>query len=103
MTVTDTNHDEALRPRFLGLATDTKPANTMVGASFLETDTGVDFVYDGAAWVNVALVKVVQTAPVIVTEVLATDTLLDEVLLELKINNAQLALITGSEITGEDV
>lgn len=101
--VTDTAHDAALITRFFGLSTATKPASAMVGATFLETDTRKAFVYDGAAWVRDQTVTVVQAGPVLVTEVLATDDLLSQILVELKINNAHLALITGDEWNEEDL
>lgn len=36
--------------RFLGLAADTKPAAPPAGSTYYETDTGLSYVYDGAAW-----------------------------------------------------
>lgn len=37
--------------RFAGLNTDTKPTNVILGAEFIETDTGAIYVYDGSSWV----------------------------------------------------
>ncbi len=51
MTITDTNRDPALLPKFFGLSTDTKPSKAPIGATFYETDTGVRYVWTGGAWV----------------------------------------------------
>lgn len=38
---------------YTGLAADTKPldSNVVAGSTFTETDTGIEYVYDGSAWV----------------------------------------------------
>src|SRR3990167_7386280 len=36
--------------RFVGLSTDTKPTGPRAGSLFYETDTGAQYLYDGAAW-----------------------------------------------------
>lgn len=36
--------------RVFGLSTDTKPVNYLIGAVFIETDTGNRFIYSGDAW-----------------------------------------------------
>jgi len=35
---------------FVGLSTDTKPTAPPTGSTFLETDSGATYVYDGSAW-----------------------------------------------------
>lgn len=42
---------EGSTPRYLGLAADTKPTSAQAGATFYEHDTGLLYVYNGAAWV----------------------------------------------------
>ena len=37
--------------RYTGLSTDTKPASTSTGSLAKETDTGSEFIFNGAAWV----------------------------------------------------
>jgi len=39
---------------YTGLAGDTKPADAIKGARFIETDTGAEFLFDGSAWVEVS-------------------------------------------------
>jgi hypothetical protein len=42
--------------RYVGLSTDVKPTTApvpVIGARFVETDTGAEFEWAGAAWVNV--------------------------------------------------
>jgi hypothetical protein len=85
-------------PRFYGLSTDTKPSNVMVGSTFTETDTQKEFVYDGADWVRDKTVVVEQIGVVEVNEVRATSVLLGEILTQLKIQNAHLAMVTGEEL-----
>lgn len=38
------------RDFYLGEAADTKPLSAVVGSLFYETDTGLWFIWDGAAW-----------------------------------------------------
>lgn len=40
-----------LNNRFIGLSTDTKPETVVAGATFLEWNTGLMFIYNGYAWV----------------------------------------------------
>lgn len=37
---------------YLGVAADVKPSGAPAGSTFVETDTGARFVYDGSAWVR---------------------------------------------------
>ena len=37
--------------RYAGLSTDTKPASALTGSLAKETDTGNEFIFNGAAWV----------------------------------------------------
>ena len=97
MAVTDTAHDAAKITRFFGLSTDTKPAQAMIDATFLEVDTGRGFVYTGNVWVRSEKTTVEQAAAVIVEKVPVTDELLSGILVQLKIGNAHLALITDEE------
>jgi len=39
-----------LRPKYIGLNTDTKPTNPPAGTQFRETDTHLDKIYDGTNW-----------------------------------------------------
>jgi hypothetical protein len=103
VTITDTNRDLALLPKFFGLSTDTKASKAPVGSSFYETDTKFEFVFDGADWIRTKTVKVEQTEAVEVKEVRTTDELLGEILAQMKINNAHLAVVTGSELNEEDI
>jgi hypothetical protein len=99
---TDTSHEHITR--FFGLSTDTKPTNAMIGATFYETDTRHEFVYDGS-WTQDKTVVVEQLATVASRELLlakGTDDLLAEILTELKIQNAHLAIVTGAELDATD-
>jgi hypothetical protein len=100
---TDTAHENVTR--FFGLSTDTKPTNAMIGATFHETDTRHEFVYDGS-WTRDKTVVVEQLATVAAKELLlakATDGLLAEILTQLKIQNAHLARVTGEELDETDI
>lgn len=103
MTVTDTHsHQHVIH--FFGLSTDTKP-DSVIGSTFTETDTQKEFVYDGANWTRGKTVVVQQLAAVAAKELLlakATDALLAEILTELKIQNAHLAMVTGEELDDTD-
>ncbi len=101
MTVTDTHSHEHLT-RFFGLSTDTKPSNVVVGSTFIETDTQEEFVYDGANWFRDKTVVVEQVGAVEVEEVRATSVILGEILTELRIQNAHLAMVTGEELDETD-
>jgi hypothetical protein len=100
--VTETAHDAALITRFFGLSTAPKPASAMVGATFLETDTQKMFVYDGAAWVRDQSVTVVQTGELAVKVNRTTEVVLDEILVQLKIQNAHLSVVTGETLDETD-
>lgn len=43
----------AAAQRYIGLSSDTKPADARAGASFYETDTLATFVFNGSAWSQV--------------------------------------------------
>ena len=101
MAVTDTSHERITH--FFGLSTDTKPTNAMIGATFTETDTQEEFVYDGVNWTRDKTVVVEQVGSVTVNEVRATSVLLGEILTELRIQNAHLAMVTGETINEEDL
>lgn len=101
--VTDTAHDAAKITRFFGLSTATKPASAMVGATFLETDTQKAFVYDGDAWVRDPLVVVVQAGELAVKANRTTEVVLDEILVQLKIQNAHLSVVTGETLDETDI
>ena len=46
-------HNDGVVVRYQGLSTDTKPVPpTAPIASFLETDTGIRYIYEGATWVS---------------------------------------------------
>jgi hypothetical protein len=98
--ITDTAHERVTR--FFGLSTDTKPTNAMIGATFYETDTRHEFVYDGS-WTRGKRVTVEQAGIVVVAEERNTTVILDETLVQMKIMNAHLALITGEKLTEEDL
>ncbi len=102
MAITDTGHDATKITRFYGLSTDTKPTNAMIGAAFYETDTKHLFVFD-SEWRREKQTVVEQAEAVVVKEVLATDDLLSQILTELKINNAYLAVVTGDVFSEEDI
>ena len=102
MARTDTHSYEHLT-RFFGLSTDTKPEGVAVGTTFTETDTHQEFVYDGANWSRDKTVVVEQVGAVEVEEVRATSVILGEILTELRIQNAHLAIVTGEAITEEDL
>lgn len=102
MTVTDTNRDPALLPKFFGLSTDTKPTKAPTGSSFYETDTKYGFVFDGADWVRSETVSVEQASTVSVQEVLPSA-LLGELLIQAKIANAYLSRVTGEELDETDI
>ena len=102
MSITDTHSHEHLT-RFFGLSTDTKPSNVVIGSTFIETDTRQEFVYDGANWTRDKTVVVEQVGAVEVEEVRATSVILGEILTELRIQNAHLAIVTGEAITEEDL
>ena len=100
MTVTSTGHH--FPTQFFGLSTDTKPDNPMVAATFLETDTRHEFTYDGENWVRDKAIKVEQSI-VEVAEERNETAILDELLVQQKITNAHLAIITGERFTEEDL
>ncbi len=102
MAVTDTDSHQHI-PRFFGLSTDTKPTGVPVASTFTETDTQEEFVYDGANWTRDKTVVVEQVGSVTVNEVRATSVILEEVLLQLRINNAHLEMVTGEAINEEDL
>ena len=97
MTVTLVSHSRT----YQGLSIDTKPTapDVAVGSRFLEEDTRHEFVYDGREWGRDKAIEVEQ-APQI--DVLKTD-LQAAVLVQLRIQNAYLALITGEQINEEDL
>ncbi len=103
MTITDTTRDLALLPKFLGLSTDTKPLKAPIGSSFYETDTKFEFVYGGAEWIRTKTVKVEQAGAVEVKEVRSTTAVLDEILTQLKIQNAHLAMVNGETLGETDI
>ena len=100
--ITDTDSHQHI-PRFFGLSTDTKPTGVPVGSTFTETDTQEEFVYDGANWTRDKTVVVEQVGSVTVNEVRATSVILEEMLTELRIQNAHLAMVTGETINEEDL
>lgn len=100
MSRTDTSHENVTR--FFGLSTDTKPTNAMIGATFYETDTRHEFVYDGS-WTRGKTVPVEQVGNVTVNEVRATSVILEGILLQLRIQNAHLEMVTGEAINEEDL
>ncbi len=102
MTITDTHSHEHLT-RFFGLSTDTKPGGVAVGTTFIETDTHQEFVYDGANWTRDKTVVVEQVEAVAVDEERNATVILDETLIQMRIMNAHLALITGEKLTEEDL
>lgn len=99
--ITDTAHERVTR--FFGLSTDTKPTNAMIGATFTETDTQEEFLYDGTNWTRDKTVVVEQVGTVAVAEERNTTVILDETLTQMKIMNAHLALITGEKLAEEDL
>ncbi len=104
MAVTDTDSHQHI-PRFFGLSTDTKPTGVPIASTFTETDTQEEFVYDGS-WTRDKTVVVEQLATVAARELLltkSTDDLLGEILMQLKIQNAHLAMVTGEELDGTDI
>ena len=103
MAVTSATSSPDVLPRFQGLSADSKPDSQPVGAKFLETDTRKEFIYSGTDWVRIGLTTVEQAEAIAVKPLLDTDTLLVEILAELRINNAHLALVTGDEIHEEDI
>jgi len=38
--------------RYAGLSTDTKPASSVAGSTFYETDTGHTYIWQGSAWLK---------------------------------------------------
>ena len=102
MTITDTNRDPALLPKFFGLSTDTKPTKAPIAATFYETDTKHGFVF-ADEWVRSEQVTVEQAAAVVVEKIPTTDNLLGEILTQMKIQNAHMALITKWDGMEEDV
>ena len=98
MAITDTAHDADLITRFFGLSTDTKPASAMIGATFLETDTEKQFIFDGEDWIRSKTVKVEQVGAVEVKEERNATTLLADILVQLQIQNAHLSLVTGERL-----
>lgn len=113
MAITDTAHDSTVITRFFGLSTDAKPESAMIDATFYETDTRHDFVYDGAAWVRDKRITVeqallaagpaAQELDIAVRADQGIVGLLEEMLVQLRISNVHLALITGEEeLDGND-
>jgi hypothetical protein len=75
----------------------------MIGATFYETDTQEEFLYDGTTWTRDKTIVVEQAGVVTVAEERNTTVILDETLVQMKIMNAHLALITGEKLTEEDL
>lgn len=98
MTITDTNRDPALLPKFFGLSSDTKATKAPIGSSFYETDTEKQFVFDGEDWIRSETVKVEQVAALEVKEERNATTLLADILVQLQIQNAHLSLVTGERL-----
>ncbi len=104
MAITHTGRADATS--FFGLSTDTKPASALIGSTFTETDTQKAFVYDGAEWVRSQTTVVEQLPSVITTglvQTAATDDLLGEILVQMKLQNAHLALVTGEQLSETDI
>jgi len=101
VAITDTSHE--FITRFFGLSTDTKPVSAMVDSTFTETDTQKKFVFDGVNWTRIPTEVVEQVGAIAVKDLLSTDDLLGEIVTQLKIQNAHLALVTGDEINEEDL
>ena len=105
MAITDTGHDSTKITRFYGLSTDTKPVATaaMIGATFYETDTKHGFIYDGVVWNRSEQFVVEQAAAITLNDILTTNSLLANILIEMRINNMHQAVITGDVLTEEDI
>ena len=102
MAVTDTGHDATRITRFYGLSTETKPENPMIGATFYETNTRRTFVY-GDEWVLTEKITADQAAAIQVEDLRSTDDLLMDILIQLRIQNAHLALVNSEVLTEEDM
>lgn len=113
MAITDTAHDSTVITRFFGLSTDAKPESAMVDATFYETDTRHDFVYDGAAWVRDKRITVeqallaagpaAQELDIAIRADQSIVVVLDAILTQLKIQNAHLALINDEVLDEADI
>lgn len=101
MTVASTGHH--FPTRFIGLSTDTKPENAMIAATFYETDTRHEYLWDGADWKRSATEAVEQIAAVEVKDTAITNDLLNEILTQLKIQNAYLSLVTDEALEDTEV
>lgn len=101
MAVTDTSHENPTR--FFGLSTDTKPTSAMVDSTFYETDTRHRFLYDGVNWIRSDKVTVEQAGEVTVKDTATTNDLLSEMLVQLKIQNAYLSLVTDEVLEDTEV
>ncbi len=102
MAITRTTHEDP--DRYFGLAKDAKPSgNIKIGSWFDETDTKRGFVYDGTAWFRRETVVVEQADELVVEKALGTDELLAEILTQMKIQNAHLALVTGEDLGEADI
>ena len=115
MAKADTSHDVNKITRFYGLSTDAKPTNPMVGATFYETDTRHEFVFDGVTFQREKQIVVEQAGALgaggTITEVgeikvqasRDTEIILEELLQQQKITNALLGSINDEPFDENDI
>lgn len=113
MAITDTAHDKTVITRFFGLSTDAKPESAMVDATFYETDTLHEFVYDGVAWVRdkritteqalLAAGPAAQELDIAIRADQGIVSLLEEILVQLQIQNVHLSLLTDEVLDAIDI
>ena len=101
--------------RWLGLSTDTKPTAPDVGSTFIETDTGIDWIYNGYAWVpdsvtldgvtvNYNQISLNQAAAdYSVMTATAQDLFIDAVVIHVPDDLSAVAVFTGISVATDDV
>ena len=100
--------------RWLGLSTDTKPATPAVGSTFVETDTGIQWIYNNYAWlpvsaspgttINYNQISLNQAAadyPVMTAT--AQDLFIDAVVIHVPDDLSAVATFTGISVATDDV
>lgn len=101
MARSDTGHH--FPTRFFGLSTDTKPTNAMIAATYYETDTKHELVWDGADWIRSATEVVEAIGVVAVKEERDILSVLDAILVQLKIITVHQSRQTDEELNETDI
>lgn len=102
-----------LNNRFIGLSTDTKPTTVNAGATFLEYNTGILFIFNGFAWVpkpwlpdqsvNYKQISLAQAAAAYdVMTATSQNLFIDAVIIHVPDNLSAVAGFTGISVATDD-